>query len=149
MTASTRGDSLLAQTSARAVEACTVWADINQRILRELVDLAATTSKEGVRLFAEMQSAAVEAMREGQSLVLERQASLDDTPRDPISLYHQGILGSLESTQRALRVLEGSAQAMTRSAERLQATAEQTGKGLHASFVELDERLKHLYAPLT
>lgn len=37
---------------------------------------------------------------------------------------------------------------MTRSAERLQATAEQTAKEIQASFVELGGKLKHLYAPL-
>jgi hypothetical protein len=54
-----------------------------------------------VRLYAEIQSSAVEAVKEGHSYLLRRQ-------------------GELHSTQKTFRLLEGTAQAMTRSAERLQ-----------------------------
>ena len=46
----------LAQLTSRTVEAFSLMADANQKVLRELVDLSASTAKEGVRLYAEMQS---------------------------------------------------------------------------------------------
>ncbi|MGH7386547.1 MAG: hypothetical protein ACREKG_15315, partial [Candidatus Rokuibacteriota bacterium] len=105
---------LLSQLTGRAVEAFSLWADTNQKVLRELVDLSASTAKEGVRLYAEIQSSAVEAAKEGQ-----------------------GVLESVESAQRPGKLFDGTAQAMTRSAERLQVTAEQTGKEIQAAYAQL------------
>ena len=148
MTNPMQPNELLAQFTGRAVEAFSLWADANQKVLRELVDLSATTAKEGVRLYAEMQSSAVEAVKEGQSYVLRRQGGLQDAPRDPVSFYQTGVLESVESTQKGFRLLESTAQAMTRSAERLQVTAEQTGKEIQATFAQLTGKMKSLYTPL-
>lgn len=139
---------LMSQFTGRAVEAFSIWADANQKILRELVDLSAATAKEGVRLYAEIQSSAVEAVKEGQSYMLRRQDELQDAPRDPVAFYQKGVLESVESTQKGFRLFESTAQAMTRSAERLQATAEQTGKEIQSTFAQLSGKMKSLYTPL-
>jgi hypothetical protein len=122
------------------------------------VDLSARTAKEGVRLYAEIQSSAVEAVKEGQSYLLRRQGELQEAPRDPWSFfqspffqstfYQKGTLESVVSAQKTFKLYEDTAAAMTRSAERLQATAEQTGKELQATFVQLAGEMKSLYAPL-
>jgi hypothetical protein len=139
---------LMSQLSGRTAEAFSVWADANQKILRELVDLSASTAKEGVRLYAEIQSSAVEAMKEGQSYLLHRQDELSDAARDPLSFCQKGMLESAESTQRTFRLVEGAAQAMTRSAERLQVSAEQTGKEIQATCTQFAGKVKSLCAPL-
>lgn len=148
MTATIQPNELFSQMTGRAVEAFSLWADANQKILRELVDLSASTAKEGVRLYAEIQSSAVEAVKEGQSYMLRRQAELQDVPRDPVGFYQKGVLESVETAQKAFKLFEGTAQAMTRSAERLQVTAEQTGKELQATFGQLTGKVKSLYTPL-
>jgi hypothetical protein len=140
---------LLAQFTGRAVEAFSLWADANQKLLRGLVDLSASTAKEGVRLYAEIQSSAVEAVKEGQSYVLRRQDELPEAPRDPLSFYQKGVLESVESAQRTFKLFEGTAQAMSRSAERLQVTAEHTGKEIQATFTQLAGKVQSLYTPLT
>lgn len=117
---------LLSQLTGRAVEAFSLWADTNQKVLRELVDLSASTAKEGVRLYAEIQSSAVEAAKEGQ-----------------------GVLESVESAQRTGKLFEGKlvegiTQAMTRSAERLQGAAEQTGKEIQAAYAQLAGKVQSL-----
>jgi hypothetical protein len=140
---------LLAQFTGRAVEAFSLWADANQKLLRELVDLSASTAKEGVRLYAEIQSSAVEAVKEGQSYMLRRQDELQEAPRDPQSFYQKGVLESVESAQRTFKLFEGTAQAMSRSAERLQVTAEHTGKEIQATFTQLAGKVQSLYTPLT
>lgn len=140
---------LLAQFTGRAVEAFSLWADANQKLLRELVDLSASTAKEGVRLYAEIQSSAVEAVKEGQSYMLRRQDELPEAPRDPLSFYQKGVLDSVESAQRTFKLFEGTAQAMSRSAERLQVTAEHTGKEIQATFTQLAGKVQSLYTPLT
>ena len=134
--------------TGRTVEMFSLWADANQRVLRELVDLSAATAKEGVRLYAEIQSSALEAAKEGQSYLLRRQEAIQEAPRDPFGTYQKGALDAVESVQRAFRLFEGTAQAMTRSAERLQTTAEHTGQEIQATVTQLAGKVKSLYAPL-
>lgn len=148
MTNPTPGNELMSQFAGRAVEAFSVWADASQKILRELVDLSASTAKEGVRLYAEVQSSAVEAVKEGQAYMLRRQDELPDAPRDLLSFYQKGMLESVESAQRTFKLFEGTAQAMTRSAERLQVTAEQTSKDIQDTFTQLAGKMQSLYTPL-
>ena len=148
MSTATQVNNLFAQMTGKAVETFTLWADMNQRVMRELVDLSATTAKEGVRLYAELQSTAVEAVRDGQSLFLNGQSSLQDAARDPLGFCQKAVAESVKSAQKTFRLLEGNAQAMTRSAERLQATAEQTGREIQGSVTQLASKLKQLYAPL-
>lgn len=143
-----QANDLFQQFTGRAVEAFSLWADANQKVLRDLVDLSATTAKEGVRLYAEIQSSAVEAVKEGQSYLLRRQGELQDAPRDPLGFYQKGVLESVESTQRTFRLLEGTAQAMTRSAERLQSTAELTGKEIQATVTQVTGKVQSLYAAI-
>ena len=134
--------------TGRTVEMLSLWADANQKVLRELVDLPATTAKEGVRLYAEMQSSAVEAAKEGQSYLLRRQDATQEAPRDPFGVYQKGALDAVESVQRVFRLYEGTAQAMTRSAERLQTSADHTGQEIQATVTQLTGKMKSLYAPL-
>jgi polyhydroxyalkanoate synthesis regulator phasin len=138
----------LAQLTSRTVEAFSLMADANQKVLRELVDLSASTAKEGVRLYAELQSSAVEAAKEGQSYVLRRQDEMQEAPRDPLHFYQKGVLESVESAQRTFKLFEGTAQAVSRSAERMQVTAEHTGKEIQATFTQLAGKVQTLYTPL-
>jgi hypothetical protein len=137
---------LFSQTTAKAVEVFSLWADANQKVLRELVDLSASTAKEGVRLYAEIQSSAVEAVKDGQAFLLRRQGDMQDAPRDPVAVYQKNVVESVESAQKAFKLFEGNAQAMTRSAERLQVTAEQAAKEIQATFAQLTGKVKSLYS---
>ena len=144
----TQGSEVFAHMTGRAVEAFSMVAEANQKILRDLVDLSASTAKEGVRLYAELQSSAVEALKEGQDYILSRQSEIQEAPRDPFAFYQKGVLQSVEGAQKAFKIIESNAQAMTRSAERLQVTAEQTGKEIQATFAQVAGRMKSLYSPL-
>ena len=144
----TQGNEVFAHMTGRAVEAFSMVAEANQKILRDLVDLSASTAKEGVRLYAELQSSAVEALKEGQDYLLSRQSEIQEAPRDPFAFYQKGVLQSVEGAQKAFKIIESNAQAMTRSAERLQVTAEQTGKEIQATFAQVAGRMKSLYSPL-
>jgi len=92
----TKAQEIFAQGSGKAVEMLTVWADANQRIMLDLVELSAAAAKEGVRLYAELQQAGLEAV--------------------------------------------------TRTAERLQTTAEQAGKGIQQSVTNAVTKTKEVYA---
>lgn len=139
---------LMAELTGRTVEAFSLWADANQKVLRELVDLSAGTAREGVRLYAEIQSSALEAVKEGQAYLLRRQDAIQDAPRDPLGAYQKGALDSAESAQKTFRLLEGTVQAMSRSAERLQTTADHAGQEIQSTVAQLAGRVQSLYAPL-
>ena len=148
MTNPTQSGELLSQLTGRSVEAFSLWADAHQKVLRELVDLSAAAAKEGVRLYAKIQSSAMEAMKEGQAYLRRRQDELQDAPRDPVGAYQRGVLESVDVTQKVFRLFEDTAQAVSRSAERLQGTAEQTGKEIQATFSQLARKVQSLYNPL-
>ena len=79
-----KAEELFTQGSSRAVEAMTLWADANQRVVRELAELSAATAKEGVRLYAELQQAGVEVLRDTQAAALRWQIELaGGRPRSP------------------------------------------------------------------
>ena len=46
-----QSNDFLTQLTSRTVEAFSLLADANQKVLRELVDLSASSAKEGVRLY--------------------------------------------------------------------------------------------------
>ena len=132
--------------ASKAVETMTLWADANQRVLRELAELTATTAKETVRLYAEMQQTALDAVRDVQSSALRWQASLSDAPRDPMTWYQRTLTETVETAQKAFRIVEGSAQAITKSAERMQTAAEQVGKGIQETLSSAVTKMKDVYA---
>lgn len=141
-----KAQEMFTQGSGKVVESMTVWADANQRILRELAELSAATAKESVRLYAELQQTGIEAVRDAQATALGWQTSWQEAPRDPMAWYQRALTDSVENAQKWFRILEGNAQAVTRTAERLSTTAEQTGKGIQESFSEAVTKLKDVYA---
>jgi hypothetical protein len=126
---------LFTQGSSKAVETMTLWAGANQRVLRELAELSAVTAKEGFRLYAELQQSGIEALRDAQTTALHWQSAWQETPRDPLAWYQRAMTHGVENTK-----------AMTRTAERLHATAEQTGKGIQESLSEAVTKMRDLYA---
>lgn len=147
MATTKKADEMFGQFTGKAVEALTLWADANQKVLRELVDVSASTAKEGVRLYAELQSSAVEAVKGGQDFLLSRQAQWQEIQKDPAAWFQKSLLDGMEEAQKAFKLLEGNAQAITQSAERLQASAEQASKEIQQTFAGVGSRLKTLYTP--
>jgi hypothetical protein len=128
---------LLSDLTARTVETFSQWADANQKVLQALVDLSASNAREGVRLYAEMQSTAVEALKEGRTYLLERRRDLADVGGDPIGAGQQWLLDTVEGAQRSVRLLEGAAEVVTRSGERLRASAERAGREIQTAVRDL------------
>ena len=140
-----KANEIFGQASSKAVDAMAMWAEANQRVLRELVDLSVGAAKEGVRLYAELQQGAIDAMRESQASALKWQASWQTAPKDPMEWYQKALAESVDGAQKFFRMLEGNAQAVTRSAERLQTTAEQAGKGIQETVEATVLRVKDAY----
>jgi hypothetical protein len=140
-----KAQEVLNQATGKGLETLTHWAEANQRVLHEMVELSAGAAKEGIRLYAELQQSAIDAVREGQSNAIRWQSSLQAAPKDPVQWYQKAMAESVEGAQKWFQLLSGNAQALTRSAERLQASAEQAGKGIQQTFTELVTKTKDVY----
>jgi hypothetical protein len=138
---------LFSHMQAKALDAFAALAETNQRVLQGCVDLSVSAAKEGMRAYAELQSAAVDAARataqpaDGTPL-----PTPEELRADPFTWYQKGLLTTVDGTQRAFRLMEANAQVVTRSAERLQASAERTGKEIQEALTSCLGRMKDIYA---
>ena len=133
-----------AEMQGKALEAFSIMADMNHRVLQGLVGLSASAAKEGIRTYAELQSATVEAARSPQATV---GAETFEAPyQNPFAWYQKSLLALVDATQKSFRLVEANAQVVTRTAERVQASAEQTGQEIQETLTTSVNRLKEVYA---
>lgn len=138
---------LFSQMQAKALDTFAAFAETNQRVLQGFVDLSVSTAKEGMRAYAELQSAAVDAARAtAQTAHGATLPTPEELRADPFTWYQRGLLTTVDGTQRAFRLMEANAQVVTRSAERLQASAERTGKEIQEALTSCVGRMKDIHA---
>ena len=130
---------------AKTLQAVAAFADLNQRIFGELIELSSSAARENLRAFAEIQSAAVDAARTVPEPTAAPRDVADEIARDPMLWYRQGVETAIEGTQKAVKLLETNAQIVSRSAERHQASAERTGKEIREAFTSYTGRLREIY----
>ena len=115
-----RTQEMWTQMTGKNLEMLTVWAEANQRMLKQWVELTSGAATEGLRLYGELQVKALEGMK----------------------AWAEGAYGP----QTACHLAEENVQTLTRTAERLQATAEQAGKGIQATLTDAVTKTKEIYA---
>jgi hypothetical protein len=125
----------------RTIEAITAWADASQKVLHELVSLSAATAAEGLRLHAELEAAGVDAARELRS---QAAAETGAPWADPAGAWRQAADQALDGARRWLKLAEGQAGILGRSAERMQAGAGQAARHIQGAIEELTGRLVRL-----
>jgi hypothetical protein len=134
-----------AEMQGKALEAFSVLADMNHRVLQGLVGLSAASAKEGLRTYAEIQSAAaVETARTPQAPT--GPDAFEALRHNPFVWYQKSLLALVEGTQKSFRLVEANAQVVTRTAERVQASAEQAGQEIQETLEVSVNRLKEIYA---
>jgi len=132
--------------AGKAMEAMSLWADANQRILGQLMELSAGAAKESARLYAELQQTTVDVLRETQATALRWQSTWPEALKDPVRFCQQTFVESVDGAQKAFRLVEGNAQAVARSAERWQASAEQAGRGIQETVKTTVGKMKDVYS---
>jgi hypothetical protein len=115
-----RAQEMWSQLTGKNLETMTVWAEAHQRMVKEWAEFTSGAVKEGLRLYGELQ---VKALEGAKALV-------------------EGGYGP----QTACHLAEENVQTLTRTAERLQVTAEQAGKGIQATLTDAMARTKEIYA---
>ncbi len=132
--------------TGRLFDTATLWADVNQRALRDWIDVSTAAAKEGAKLCGELQRTALEAVRESQAALLGWQATWLEGPKDPIALYQKFLSDTVSGAQKAVRLAEDNAQAVTRAAERVHVTAQEAGKGIQDSYKDAVSKTREIYA---
>jgi hypothetical protein len=133
-----------AEMQGKAVETFSILADMNHRVLQGLVGLSASTAKEGLRTYSELQTATLEAARTSEPTFGPE--SIEALRQNPFAWYQKSLLALVEGTQKAFHVVEANSQVVTRTAERIQASAEQTGQEIQETLTTSVDRLKEIYA---
>jgi hypothetical protein len=124
-----------------------LWAEANQHVAKSLVDFAGAAGQEGVRLYGDLQRCALDAVRDAQAAAIRWQdIAIRATAGAPSGWWEKSVVEVVNGSERAFRLAEEQVQAVTRAAERLQATAEQAGKGIQEALAGTAAKLKDLYA---
>jgi hypothetical protein len=116
------------QATAMSANVMVAWADINQRVTRELLELWLGTAREGARLYGEMLQSTFLMAREFQAAALRYQTMWPEALRDPFEWYRKALEESIERTQNAFRAMGSSAEVMSQSVGRMQESAEKAGR---------------------
>jgi hypothetical protein len=116
--------------------------------MSQLVELSAGAAKESARLYAEVQQTTVDVLRDTQATALRWQGLWPEALKDPARFYQQTLVESVDGAQKAFRLIEGNAQAVARSAERWQASAEQAGKGIQETVKATVGKMKDVYSQI-
>ena len=130
----------------KILDAVSAYAQANERIVGELVELSSATAREGVKTFIELQAAALEAAREISLPGLPKADMLEDLRRDPLAWYRKGLQALADGTQRATKLVETHAQIIARNAEHFQASAERTAKEIEGAGTVYVNKMREIYA---
>jgi hypothetical protein len=144
MTSQAVSPEFFADLQSKALETMSVLAEMNHRVLQQLVGLSASAAKEGMRACAELQTATVQAVRAAQPSTGQAEP-VETLGQNPFAWYQTSLLSMVEGTQKAFRLLEANGQIVTRSAERLQASADRTGQEIQEALTSSVSRMKEIY----
>ena len=130
---------------ARALDALSAFAEANQRVVGQFIELSSAAAAERLRTVGEMQSAAVEAVRGSMPTDSVREA-FEQLRQDPITWYRKQLLAVFDGAQRALKLAETNVHIVARSAERLQGSAERGSKEIQDAVSGYASRMREVYA---
>jgi hypothetical protein len=136
------------QFTGKAIEVLTLWADANQKILRELADLSTTAVEEGIQLHGKLQSSTLDALKEARGYWLSRQSLSREWQKEPFGSYQRNLLEGMQEAQKGFKIFERNALALTQTTERLQATAEKASREIQQTCSRFVADMKELYAPV-
>lgn len=129
------------------VDTMALVANANQKVLEVTLSLATGTAAEGLRLYAELQSSAVDAARVGRDFWLRRLNEVQEWQKDPLAWYQKALAEGTEESRKVFEKTQDNARTLTRSTERLQATVEQAGEKIQKTVNDLAAEVRALYQP--
>ena len=130
----------------KVMEAVSAFAQANERVVGEMIDLASTAAREGLRTISELQAAAMETVQAVSMPAMPQPETIEELRRDPLAWYRKGFQALADSTQRAAKLAETNMRIVTRNAERMQASAGHAVKEIEQATSGYVSRMKDIYA---
>ncbi len=103
-------------------------ADANQRIFREWTELSASALRETARAYADALQSNLDLVRELQASTVRWNPFWPEAFTDPFGWYHRTLAEAADGMQRTFQAATITTRAALESFERLQRSAEQTGR---------------------
>ena len=129
----------------KILDAVSAYAQANERVIGELVELGSSTAREGIKTYIELQTAALEAAREFTLPAVPPAEMVEETRRDPMAWYRKSLQALADGAQRATKLAETNAQIIARNAERFQASAERTVKEMEGAGNAYFNKMREIY----
>ena len=137
------------QFTGKAVEIMALWADTNQKVLREIADLSLSTAAEGMRLSSELRASAIEAAKDELAFWTRGLSALGEWQHDPVAWAQKAMVEGVEEGRKAFARVEANSKVCVESAEKLQKTVEQTAEKIQQTLAGLASEMKGWYAPIS
>jgi hypothetical protein len=137
---------LAGQLASVGTETMAVWADVNQQIAHDVMEMSSTAVVEGARLLSELQAANLEALREMQAAAFRWQTLWPEAFRDPIRWYQRAMEESIDTAHRTFGLSRRNAETMTQTFERMQSSAEEAARTLQDTFKAAASKMQDVYA---
>jgi hypothetical protein len=134
------------QFASLGTEALSVWADVSQQALRDVLELSSRTTQESARQLGDWQQASVDLLRESQAAMLRWQTIWPEALRDPIRAYQRALEETIDGTQRVFELTRRSAETMTQTCQRLERAADDATRTLGETFRDASSRMRDVYA---
>jgi hypothetical protein len=133
--------------TSRAIEAWRLYTDANLQVALQMTNFAVNTAKEGMSLYAELQTANIEALQECHTYVTNRFRELPEDMKNPREMVQKNVRELSASAEKVSRLLQNNVQATLRSNEQAWLTAKQTSNGIKDTYTQLYDKLTALYQP--
>ena len=133
------------QFASLGTEALTVWADVTQRALRNVLELGSRATQETARQLGDWQQTNVDLFREWQLALFRWQTLWPEAVRDPIRSYQQALEGSIDTTQRVFELTRRNAETLTQACQRLERAAGDATRALGETFRDAGSRMRDVY----
>jgi hypothetical protein len=134
----------IAELQSKTLDAVEAYAQASQRVLGQMIDLSSAAARETVRVYAELQSAALDAARTAPGPVMPS-TSPSDVVQDPFKAYREGMAAMTAAPQRLAKFVEGNAQIVTQGVQRFQASAEHSAREIREAVTGYFDRLGEIY----
>jgi hypothetical protein len=126
-------------------ETSSTWADAGGKLFDEMVQLSTHAMKENARVMSELQQASIESLCEMQSAVARWQRMWPSAFADPVRWWQRTMEETAQSAQRTVALTQRTAEVLSHSCQRVQGTAEQSGRALEETIRDATTRMQHLY----
>jgi hypothetical protein len=131
--------------TSRAIEAWRLCTDAHLQVALQMTNFAVNTAKEGMSLYAELQTANIEALQESHTYVMHRLRELPEAMKNPRETLHQNVQELSACAEKVSKLLQNNVQATLRSNEQAWLTARQTSHGIKDTYTQLYDKLTALY----